>query len=70
MTHDEIEQVAQSFHGDRWEYWTSCGSHDWRALPVTESGEHYCIICCTLWDSKGTILNAPSEPVRPFLWPY
>ena len=60
MIRADIEKLAQTLSGnERWERLRKCGVHDWQSLPMTDSGEHYCPSCCTLWDSRGQILNLP-----------
>ena len=62
MTREEIEKLAKQFSGnERYEQWMRCGRHDWRELPLTDSGEHYCSNCCGLWNSKGEMLNLPQK---------
>ena len=36
---------------------------NWQALPRTDSGEHYCPNCCTLWTADGAIKNVPTQPL-------
>jgi hypothetical protein len=60
MIRAEIESIAQAFSAEeRWEKLRTCGAHDWQTLPMTDSREHYCPNCWSLWDSSGQILNLP-----------
>jgi hypothetical protein len=62
----EIEQTARVLRrAERWDIWMQCGVHNWQALPRTESGEHYCPNCCTIWTTDGTIQNVPRKPGTP-----
>ena len=62
-TREEVEKAAHSLGDERWSVWMKCFIHTWQALPQTESGEHYCPDCCTLWTSNGAIQNVPTRPV-------
>ena len=64
MTRNEVEKAAQGLHssGDRWRVWQLCGPHNLAILPKTESGEHYCSSCCTLFSPEGATLNEPERP--------
>ena len=65
-TREEVEQAAQVLGADRWNVWMQCGVHTWETLPRTESGEHYCQKCCTIWTADGAIKNVPTQPTtRP-----
>jgi hypothetical protein len=57
----EIESIGGD---DRWGAWMKCGVHSWQTLPRTESGEHYCPHCCTLWTAEGAIQNIPAPSKR------
>ena len=61
-TRPEVEQAARQLRNERWTVWMQCGAHDWQALPVTMTGEHFCGNCCTLWTSRDGILNEPFNP--------
>jgi hypothetical protein len=62
-TRQEVEQTAQALSQDeRWNIWMKCGVHHWQSLPVTDSGEHYCPNCYTMWTSDGAIKNVPTQP--------
>ena len=61
-TREEIEKAAHVLGDSRWTLWMKCGVHDWPALPQTDSGEHYCPTCCTLWTVDGAIRNVPALP--------
>jgi len=61
-TRSEVEKAAHLLDEERWKVWMNCGVHDWRALPETDSGEHYCPTCWTLWTSDGAILHVPAQP--------
>ena len=61
-TRSEVEKAAHLLGDERWKIWVNCGIHDWRALPETDSGEHYCPKCWTLWTSDGAILHVPDQP--------
>src|ERR1700681_1137781 len=52
-THDEGEKTARVLGDERWDISMQCGVHNWQALPRTESGEHYCPNCCTIWTADG-----------------
>ena len=53
-TRNEVEQAGH--------VWMKCGVHNWQALPQTDSGEHYCPNCDTIWTPDGAIHNVPSPP--------
>lgn len=61
-TRDEVEKAADVLGDDRWNVWMKCGIHKWQALPQTDSGEHYCPNCCTIWTPDGAIKNVPAKP--------
>jgi hypothetical protein len=65
MTRSEVERLAkQQFTDDteRWKIWMNCGVHNCRSLPLTtDSGEHYCPNCCTIWSPDGAIQNIPRK---------
>ncbi len=62
-TRDEIENAAHVLSDEeRWDIWMQCGVHTWQSLPLTESGEHYCPNCCTIWTADGAIKNVPTQP--------
>ena len=62
-TRYEVEKAAHQFSTqERWSQWLRCGVHNWRALPKTDSGEHYCTECCTLWTPEGAVINEPERP--------
>ena len=52
-TRFEVEKAAHVLGDDRWNVWMKCGVHNWQALPRTDSGEHYCENCCTIWTADG-----------------
>jgi hypothetical protein len=58
----EIEKASHVLGDDRWGAWMKCGVHKWQALPQTDSGEHYCPNCCTIWTPDGAIHNVPDPP--------
>jgi hypothetical protein len=58
----EIENESHVLGDDRWRAWMKCGVHNWQTLPQTDSGEHYCPDCCTLWTADGAIQNIPDPP--------
>ena len=62
MTRDEVEKAAHVLGDGRWNVWIKCGVHNWQALPQTDSGEHYCPHCCTIWTPDGAIRNVPTKP--------
>ncbi len=64
MTLDEVKKAADVLGDDRWKIWMKCDVHNWKALPQTDSGEHYCSQCCTLWTPDGAILNIPERPAK------
>ena len=57
----EVEKSAQALGDNRWDKWTKCGVHYWQTLPQTDSGDHYCPNCCTIWTHAGAILNRPEH---------
>lgn len=61
MTRAKVEELASNFTGNRWKTWRRCGTHLWHRLPLTESGEHFCPVCFTIWNAKGETLNAPKN---------
>jgi hypothetical protein len=61
-TREEVEQGAENLGDDRWNVWMRCFIHTWQALPQTDSGEHYCPDCCTIWTADGAIQNVPMKP--------
>ena len=61
-TRDEVEKAAHVLGDDRWNVWMKCGVHNWRALPRTDSGEHYCENCYAMWTPDGAIQNIPERP--------
>ena len=62
-TRHEIEQTAHLLSDEeRWDIWMHCGVHNWQTLPTTDSGEHYCPNCCTIWTADGAIKNVPTQP--------
>ncbi len=61
MTIDEVKKAADALGADRWMIWMKCGLHDWGALPQTDSGEHYCPQCYTLWTADGAIKSIPDR---------
>ena len=64
-TRHEIERAAQVLSDEeRWDIWMLCGVHNWQTLPRTESGEHYCPNCCTIWTADGAIKNMPQPTTR------
>ena len=68
QTRSEVEKAAHLLGEERWKVWMNCGVHDWRRLPETDSGEHYCPKCWTLWTSDGAILHVPDQPSTVSLW--
>jgi hypothetical protein len=62
MTRDEVEQAGRALGDARWNIWMQCGLHNWRALPRTDSDEHYCPNCYTIWTADGAIHNVPQQP--------
>jgi hypothetical protein len=62
-TRHEIETAANSMSAEeRWRMFLLCGVHNWQTLPTTETGEHYCPNCCTIWTADGAIKNVPTQP--------
>ncbi len=62
-TRQEIEKTAHALSDqERWDIWMQCGIHNWKALPRTITGEHYCPNCCTIWTAEGAIKNMPTQP--------
>jgi hypothetical protein len=62
-TRHELEKAARALSDEeRWDIWMHCGVHNWQTLPVTESGEHYCPNCRTIWTADGAIKNVPTQP--------
>ena len=61
MTIDAVKKAADVLGVDRWKVWIKCGLHDWETLPQTDSDEHYCPQCYTLWTPDGTIKNIPDR---------
>jgi hypothetical protein len=61
-TRNEVEKASHVIGDDRWNVWMKCGVHNWQALPQTDSGEHYCPNCCTIWTTDGAIQNVPMKP--------
>jgi hypothetical protein len=61
-TRHEVEQAAHMLGENRHAVWLNCGIHNWQALPTTDTGDHYCENCCTLWSSAGAVLNPPERP--------
>jgi len=61
-TRDEVEKAAHVLGDDRWNVWMKCFVHTWQALPQTDSGEHYCPNCYTIWTTDGAIQNVPERP--------
>jgi hypothetical protein len=65
-TRQQIENTASGLSTEeRWRTFLLCGVHSWQALPTTETGEHYCPNCCTLWTPEGAIKNVPTQPTTP-----
>ena len=60
-TRSQIEKAARRLGDDRSAAWLRCFVHHWRDLPVTESGEHYCEKCFTMWTPKDGVLNSPPK---------
>ena len=64
-TRQEIEKAAHPLSDEeRWDIWMQCGVHNWETLPRTESGEHYCPNCFTIWTAEGAIKNVPTQPTK------
>ena len=63
-TRDEIEKTAHALGDERWEIWMECGVHHGSTLPLTESGEHACPNCCTIWTAEGAIQNARTRSTK------
>src|SRR5439155_12312313 len=64
-TRQEVEKAAHLLGDERWKVWMNCGVHDWRTLPETDSGEHYCEKCWTCGLRTGGV--AARSP-RPASW--
>jgi hypothetical protein len=58
----DVEKASHVLGDARWDVWMKCGAHQWQALPQTDSGEHYCPQCYTLWTADGAIQNVPEPP--------
>jgi len=65
-TNQDVEKTARALGHERWDIWTECGVHAWRALPRTESGDHFCPNCCTVWMAEGAITNILTKPATPY----
>jgi hypothetical protein len=68
MTRADVEQAAAVFvANERRRIWELCGTHAWRTLPTTtDTGDHYCPQCCSIFDATGALLNEPhKEEGRP-----
>ena len=62
-TRQQVEKTASGLSDEeRWHIFVQCGVHNWQALPTTETGEHYCPNCCTIWTADGAIKNVPTQP--------
>jgi hypothetical protein len=61
-TRVEVQQASDRLGDVRWSAWMQCGLHNWQALPQTDSGEHYCPNCYTIWSPDGAIHNVPTTP--------
>jgi len=59
-TQEQIVALAISFEPYRAEVLLACGPHDVSALPLTaDSRLPYCLLCFSLFDLSGTVLNPP-----------
>jgi len=65
MTKSEVEQLDNQLGTARLILWnTQCPSpHPWHGYPVTtDTGDHFCDKCFTLWSTFGQVLNEPKGP--------